>query len=72
MKLAATLLAGSVAALKTRDGDCNEWFYQESCKLWYREPCEDEYTESDCGRIYWSDWHWIEYWVDCDDVESWD
>ena len=71
MKLVAAILAGAVSALKTRDGDC-DWIWEECSQSEYRWACELEETPTDCGWWYWSEEDWDEYWVTCDDFDSWE
>ena len=52
--------------------DCdNEWIWEECSWMYYRSPCEGE-GDTDCGWVYWDDWSFSEFWVDCDEFNSWD
>ena len=71
MKLAAAILAGAVSALKTRDGWC-DWEWEECSQMEWRFACDGEDTPTECGYWYWDDSNWSEFWVTCEEFDSWE
>ena len=67
MKFTALALLAGLASAE----DC-EWIWEECSWMHYRDPCEGEEAETDCGWIYWDDWNLEEFWVTCDEFETWD
>ena len=53
----------------------DDWIWEDCSWSWWRNACDEEvdsgYWGSDCGWVYWDDWTWTEYWVTCDDWNSW-
>ena len=49
----------------------SEWIWEECSWMYYRDPCEGE-GDTECGWVYWDDWNYEEFWVDCDEFASWD
>ena len=49
----------------------NEWIWEECSWMEWRDACDWE-AETDCGWIYWDDWSAEEFWVSCEDYDSWD
>ena len=50
------------------DWDCDdEWVWEECSYMWYRNDCDS----NECGWIYWDDWSWTEFFVTCDEFDTW-
>ena len=53
----------------------NEWIWEECSWMYWRNACDwegwSDENGDDCGWVYWDDWNLEEFWVTCDDFNSW-
>ena len=61
--IAAICLAATASAC--------DWIWEECSWMWYRDLCDGEEGETDCGWVYWDDWTYEEFWVTCDEFADW-
>jgi len=48
--------------------DCySDWIWEECSELYYYS----DYCTGDCGWWYWDDSNYEDYWVSCDDFDTW-
>ena len=49
-----------------------EWIWEDCSGMYYRNECYEGEGDTDCGWMYWDDWNWTEFWVTCDEFNSWE
>ena len=51
---------------------CGIWTWEECSQMEYRSVCEwDGMDEDTCGWFYWNDYSYTEFFVSCEEFESW-